>query len=815
MAWWAIVLGMPLTMLLEALGASGVMMGAVTTIIQLSMVLQVPGALYVDRLKARKPFWFRVNVPARGIWVILPLLLWMCPGHPYLIAVLVLVLVGVSSGLNGIASAAWWSWLADLVPENARARFWGARQSWTVASYLAATWLAGYVLDLFSHASGAARWGGFDIIFLLAVALGVADVLIHATIPEPAPARNPTELPWMRRLLRPLTYSDFRQLTLSMGVYTFAMGLVALGIVYLKRDFGVSYSQLSAITITANIGSVAAGFTGGYVLQRIGGRAFGTIMLLLAPFISLIWFFVHPYSINVLQIFDGAPGHAVQLVVSALPEFLESRLRGLYLPQSIWALLVANFFAGVVHGGISLCQINMCGSLAPKEGRTVAMAVHWSTVGLIGAAGSLLSGHVMDYFMVHPLNVTLPNGVALSFYHVLIIAQMVILWGVSLPLFLRIRRRTGEPDIGEALSRLMIVNPVRAVTNIYMLSTSRTSRGRAAAARTIGEGRTTIAVSDLIEKLDDPSSDVREEAVMALGRIGGGEAIDALIKKLNDPDSGLSPQIARALRQAPEPDPRSVDALVQKLQDPDRETRSESARTLGAIGDRRAVPSLLDLLSSSQDAKVVSASGEALSRLGELAAIYELLPRMKAARNPVLKRSLAVAIGDLLGEREGFYKVLVGEQQGRGSEVERMLRELRRGIAELTDKTMSAEGQRLQDKARELQDCYDRHRLDLCSEALFDLAVGLAALNWGVTFGGDAAAFLPDLVWRNEQFGTGVWYLTMLRQGWEVAKLGETDDTDILLGVYFLHSRGLQRAVDPAAKPARGGLRVSWRRMKS
>ncbi len=811
--WWAIILGMPMTMLLEALGASGFQMGAITTLLQVTMVLQIPGALIVDRLKGRKPYWFRINLVSRGLWLVLPLLLVMFPGHPARIAQAVLLMVGISAGLHSLAAAAWWSWMVDLVPDANRARFWGARQSWTVASYLAATGLAGYLLDHFAGMGGAARWLGFEILLILAVVLGVVDVLVHGTIPEPPTSRTPAGVPWQERLWRPLTYPDFRRLTLSMGVYTFSMGLVSLGIVYLKRDFGVSYSQLSAITILANLGAIAIGFGGGYLMQRIGGRAFGAILLILAPLLSLIWFIVHPHAINLQQLFGGPLGLPVRALLGLLPETWQVQVAAYRLPQVIWLLLGINFFAGLIHGGLSLCQIHLSGALAPKEGRTVAMAVHWCTVGLIGAAGALIAGGVMDYFVAHPLNMHLPSGIPVSFYHVLIIVQMVVIWGVALPMFLRIRRSSGEPDLSGAVTRLMVANPVRAVTNIYLLASARTSRSRAAAVRTIGERRTMIAVSDLIEKLDDPSSDVREEAALALGRIGSPEAIDALLGKLNDPESDLAPQIARALRQAPDPDPRSVDSLVKRLQDPDRETRSESARTLGAIGDRRAVPSLLDLLSTSQDAKVISASGEALSRLGELAAIYELLPRMKTARNPVLKRSLAVAIGDLLGEREAFYRVLVEEQNARGHEVERMLKDLRRRILEAAGPTLRTEGERLADKAREIQETYDRKRLDACTVALFDLAVGLAALNWGITFGGDAETFLPDLVWRDEQFGTGVWFLCMMRQGWDDSRLGAVDDVDVLLGVFFLYSRGIKRPpLKPIAPSGGKGLRSGWRR---
>ena len=312
-------------------------------------------------------------------------------------------------------------------------------------------------------------------------------------------------------------------------------------------------------------------------------------------------------------------------------------------------------------------------------------------------------------------------------------------------------------------------------------------RQRARAAQRLGEKRTAIAVNDLIEKLEDASLDVREQSTFALGTIGSAEAIDALIAKLDDPESDLAPQIARALRCSR--NTRGVASLVRRLRDPDRETRSESARTLGEIGDRSAVPSLLAMLAESQDAKVVSSSSEALSRLGELAAIYEILPRMKATHNPVLKRSLAVAIGDLLGEPEGFYKVLAKEQQTRGSEVERMLKGLRRSIRTATRRKMVEQGETLQAKTRAVEALYDDGKFAGCFEIMFELVIGVAALRWGVEFGGNSKALVNELIWRDERFGIGVWCLDLMRQKWSSAAEPEVDEVDLLLGIYFLWCR--------------------------
>jgi len=217
-------------------------------------------------------------------------------------------------------------------------------------------------------------------------------------------------------------------------------------------------------------------------------------------------------------------------------------------------------------------------------------------------------------------------------------------------------------------------------------------------------------------------------------------------------------------------------------------TAVETARTLGEIGDRRAVHPLLETLRQTQDAKVLSASSDALAQLGELAAIYEILPRMRATRNPVLKRSLAVAVGDLLGQRDEFYKILVREQETHASEAMRLLKNIRRQIRARLSPELQIHGEALAVKSGEIEAAYEDRDVGTCAHLLFDLAIGLAALRHGVRFGGNSEVFVEELIWRDQRFGVGVWFLHMLCEGLaEDRPATEAPDlVDILLGIYFL-----------------------------
>jgi hypothetical protein len=545
------------------------------------------------------------------------------------------------------------------------------------------------------------------------------------------------------RLLKPFANRDFLWLTLAMGVWAFSCGMVGqFGFIYLNRAFNVSYSAMSMLAISAVIGASMAGIMWSYVMDRVGARNFGAIMMIVAPLAGVAWFFLRDADVLIpIPFFQDIPIHQPMLV-----------------------LLIANVFAGLFYSGVGLSQISLLSALAPVEGRTLAMGIHWAGVGLLGATGPLFGGWVMDWLEAYVARThqvwLMPTGTSFGFFHALILMQIALTWLVAVRMLLAVKQRDGEMAFRTAIANLQFGNPFRMLSGIFnisamMISTSRD--GRADAVRRVGEDKMRIAVRDLIQQLDDPSTEVREAAAQALGR---------------------------ALRHAHSR--AAVEALIRRLNDPDRETVSETARTLGEIGDKRARGPLLEVLQRSRDAKIVSASSEALARLGEMAALYEIFPRMQAATNPVLKGSLAMAAADLLGVQGEFYRILVREQRQRGSEATHLLDKLRDAIAESTQNQMSVQGIALNDKSHVLYEHYAAGRMTEAVDILFDLALGLAALRYGIEFGKDAEAFVETMIWNDVRFGMGVWYLELLREQRDHAGGAWRSGTEVLLGIYVL-----------------------------
>ncbi|MEI9895105.1 MAG: hypothetical protein WDN28_14755 [Chthoniobacter sp.] len=105
----------------------------------------------------------------------------------------------------------------------------------------------------------------------------------------------------------------------------------------------------------------------------------------------------------------------------------------------------ASLIIGGFYAGMQLCQYRLTQALTPNTGRTVAMAVHWSTAGVIGSIGRSHWRLDQGSHAVAWSAWTIPGGAAFSYFHVLILLQVLLAWGVALPLLASVRGgRAGE-----------------------------------------------------------------------------------------------------------------------------------------------------------------------------------------------------------------------------------------------------------------------------------------------------------------------------------------------------------------------------------
>ena len=741
MVFFAVILNMPFQMLLEALGASGFLIGLFGTIRQLALLMQIPGSLLMEHLKRRKPAWATLGVIHRLLVLVPAWLAWRRP-HAGDTVRWILAAITLSFVIESLAAPAWTSWMADLVPPSMRGRFWGRRQAVVSIVSLLSIGAAGWMLDRFRGQGGGETLDGFALLLVIAALFGAADILLHAAVPEPV--RRPA-LPgrhWVTRILQPMRHPSFRNLALAVGVWGFACTMAgSFNAIYLKRVFHISYTELSAVTICGTLGVIVFSMLAGYLVERMGARTLAVVVMCLAPLCSAVWFFVTNTPMQLIVPFIGT-FHTTQVVV---------------------LICVVSLVSGGIYSMLGVCHLSLLAGIAPKRERTLAMAVHMCVIGLLTAGGAVVGGRLVDFITAHPVDLFLAGGTRLDYTQILHVLHALLVWTLGVPLMMRVRARREPLNVAEGFDRVVLVNPIRFAIGVYqaqVLSAPSRRKRRLQAAEAIGSAGAEITIADLIPRLADPVLDVREAAALALGRIGGREAHAALLTTIDDPDNDLTLIALRALRAAP--DARLVDRLLPHLDDAEAYVVREVVRTLGACGDPRSVGPLVTLLNRTPQGPLVAITAEVLGRLGDISALYVILPRFRLAASPRLQRALAVACGDLLGSPDGFYRLLTREERSPGAGVAHDLARARRRLLHPWLRLTLAQRRALWRGLVALEQAAEANALTPAAAAAFGLAETLALFRHGLARQGEMTAFLAALEWRDARFTVGIWYLAVL-----------------------------------------------------
>ncbi|RKX47009.1 MAG: hypothetical protein DRP64_02275 [Verrucomicrobia bacterium] len=429
----------PVPLLLEKLGAGGIAIGLSATLFQLGMLVQIPSAFFTERLASRKPFWAATTIVARAALAIPGIYLLLFPDQHSSAVWLTLLAIGFFSFLAQTGGPAWFSWMADLVPDSMRASFWAKRQGVVMTASVVSVALTGWFLDLFPETTLA----GFGWILIFASLMGVLDIVIHWYVVEPPPSPPNRTLSVVKRIILPLKSRDFLYFTLAMCVWFFAVGIFAPFLnVYLKTTFGITYTHISSIQLAGMISSVVSSFVGGRLIDRMGLRTYGLAMVVAAPVFTIVWFFLDGDATGLIPVLG-------------------------VVPQPVMMLCMTSLIAGGIFAGVGLLQLNLLSALAPTEGRTMAMAVHWSLIGILSSTGPVVGGWIKDYLTVNPIDFHLYGGTPFSYFHVLILLHGLMTWFIMLPFLFKIQKKDGEWPLKQAVVDIFVLTPLRSVRSAY------------------------------------------------------------------------------------------------------------------------------------------------------------------------------------------------------------------------------------------------------------------------------------------------------------------------------------------------------------
>jgi HEAT repeat protein len=227
-----------------------------------------------------------------------------------------------------------------------------------------------------------------------------------------------------------------------------------------------------------------------------------------------------------------------------------------------------------------------------------------------------------------------------------------------------------------------------ALELLLEMAASSTPATREAAIEALGSAGTSRALDRVIEALGDQNQNVRQAAVRALGGSSSERAVPHLIAVLRDESSTLRAQARASLARLGQV---AVQALIGALKDPKPSVRQLAAEALGEIGSRDAVVPLIELITTDQSGARAEAV-EALGKIGDTSAIPPILSVLRAGSVAVRKKAVA-ALAKLRDARA--FDALIAALTDQNEEVRQAAAS---GLGELGDDRSIAHLERLADK---------------------------------------------------------------------------------------------------------------------
>lgn len=247
--------------------------GLMSGVSQWMVAAQPLAARLTQRLGRRKRFWVASSLASRLLRYLAvsgAFLLWRAGRAE---AVPLLICGVVAANLFGSAAEApWLSWLADIIPERQHGAFWGRRAAWIAGATVVVLVAASLVADL---APAPRKPEVVFAIFTFAWVLGVVDIVLHGSIPEPPMHASP-EGDMARQVAQPLRDKKFRPWLVFICCWTFSMTLGgALSDVYAVEELGIKRNFLGgslALTGVMLAGSLLTGRWSGRLVDGLGIR---------------------------------------------------------------------------------------------------------------------------------------------------------------------------------------------------------------------------------------------------------------------------------------------------------------------------------------------------------------------------------------------------------------------------------------------------------------------------------------------------------------------------------------------------------------
>lgn len=350
---WMVALGTPMVLFAEALHASALQVGLVSSFVFLVLPVQVLATASLPRFGYKRQMvagWW-----ARALFLLVPLGLALhapAAPEPWMANAFVGSVLGFCL-LRAVGTAAHLPWMAAILPVDVRGRFFATDHALTSAVGVGTLLLSATLFVRFTE------WSAFALVYGLALAGSVLAVACLLRLPgasAPAPIALRALPPEALRLcLAPGLFRFYLVLSLLGGSANAGIG--AFVVYYLKVDGGLSEGRILAYTAAQFAGQIAAGASIRAAIDRLPLRLFFQLACVGFVAVALFW--------------------------------LAAVTRG---GASTAGVALAFFAFGVAAGVSNAAHFTLLPELSPESRRAVSMAVFTSVLGVVAGLAPIAWG---------------------------------------------------------------------------------------------------------------------------------------------------------------------------------------------------------------------------------------------------------------------------------------------------------------------------------------------------------------------------------------------------------------------------------------
>lgn len=475
--------------LLQIMHASHTLIGFATSIQFFVGLLQPLANVIVHRVKVRRVMVAITSTISRLLFAAAIFYGMYNSGAGAETVFMIILLIGAFS--MSFSSSGWSTWMADIVPEQQRGRYFAMRNSVCSVAGILAILAGGWLLKNLPGAQG------FSVIYIIsAFAAVTGGVILLFQYETPAVEHaGGSMISSYKEIFKDKNFMAF----VSMVIF-FNLALVLaspffnvhfLEILHIPLELMAIFTALAAIT------GILGNIFFGKLSDILGNRLIIRICLLMLIIPTVLILFIPRVPLHFF--FWGISPRAFVLII----------------------ILLQSFFGA----GWNLAVFNTSLSISPRGKRSLYIGVYNSLIAVSAVIAPILGGLLIDLFKFHP--VTVMHEVLPATFPVFVVSAILLLIGLIAFPFYREGGYTEDYSLRDVVMRFDFPE---IIYKLFVSTFVPRIGARHKLAEDIADLRSPAAIVPLGRLLRDMDPDIRLSALEGLGRSGADSALEVLLE---------------------------------------------------------------------------------------------------------------------------------------------------------------------------------------------------------------------------------------------------------------------------------------------